>query len=711
MADLNSIFNTVDEDDPFGIGALLSPEAKLSDAIQEGNYQRAYAILRKLDEPLKGDTAADCLIHSFSRSERLFRAVLDHLSPEVRTGSMCASSENGAHMEVGGSLLTVAAALGGEVHVKALLARGFDVNAAAPDCVSVEPSFDIFGWGDRSLPYGPNYRFCAAPGNRVTVTRPDGRSFSIIGCTPLAAAIAAGNAFTLDPLLHAPGVWTTGSTAVCRAAALHAERRDFRDGWFLAWDGGEDGVCPEGTDFRGELGNVLFPHVNMQPECFADFCSPELLQMQYQSGQCTADDARRVLAVIDAQLHHHRAFPPHIARRQQAAGISVFASKLLLTAKHFPAVCREPARRDVFLLAYLHSLQADAPKKTLLNCWKKLCGKKRDVSACAPMIFSFQGAARKECLEALAEGGALYASADALSPDNTAQLRDMLQYLRIVPSPYRSGISGFAAAALALTPGVRTMQKLLASGALAGEPKEALLLAADTRLRPLILTTPFAVPAEVYDPARTADSFSHVVCTSDADMDSRRQSMLSGDMGEADCLLTLLDPRMFQNLYHLLSTSAVFPALDGVTPPALFCCAENPNALRAWMRMHPGYAGETICNDLQRGKSPLSRFVGPPLAAAAAAGRAENVRLLLEADPRTDVCCIAVRDGETLPCTPLWLALCFGQEEAARVLLSRGARLAPFGAPEGKAARALPPEGLALRERLRNDAGSPEAAV
>ena len=707
MADLNSIFQTSDEDDPFGLGALLSPESRLSDAIQEGNYPRAYAILRHLTEPLKGDTAADCLIHSFSRTDRLFRAVLDHLSPEVRTGSMCAGAPNGSHMEVAGSLLTVAAAMGSETHVKALLARGFDVNAAAPDCVSVEPGFDIFGWGDRSLPCGPSYRFCAAPGNRIMVVRPDGRNVSVNGCTPLAAAIAAGNPLTIDVLLKTPGVWREESSAVCRAAALDADGRGFSD-WSVCYH--VFSALDPWQNLPGHVGrvpDVPFRLINMQPDSYADFCSAALLKAQYESGTCTDDDARRVLAVMDAQLHYHRAFPPHIARKQYAAGISAFASKLLLTAKHFPAVCRESAQRDVFLLAYLHSVQAEAPKKALLNCWKKLCGQNRDVSACAPMLFSLRGEARKECLEALAEGGKLYASADALSPDSTAEMRDMLQYLRIVPSPYRCGISGFAAAVLALSPGVRATQKLFASGALAGESKEALLLAADTRLRPLIIKTPTSAPAETYDPARTMRSFSHVVCASEADADARWESMLNGDMSVEDCILSLLDAKVLQNCYQLRA-SPVFPALYGVSFPALFCCAENPNALRAWMRLHPAFVGETLGNELQHDKSPLSRFVGPPLAVAAAAGRTENIRLLLEADPCTDICCIAQMDGEDTPCTPLWLALCFGREDAARYLRSRGARLAPYGAPEVALARLLPPEGQALWQELRQAA---EAAV
>ena len=688
---------------------LLSPESKLSDAIEEGNYPRAYAILRRLTEPLKGDMAADCLIHSFSRTDRLFRAVLDHLSPEVRTGSMSAAAPNGAHLAVTGSLLTVAAALGSETHVKALLARGFDINAAAPDCIRVEPIFGVFGWAGPEHPYGPRYRFCAAPGNRVTVTKPDGYSFSVNGCTPLAAAIAAGNDSTIDALLKAPGVWKEESSAVCRAAALEVDGRSFDD-WgsccyriFEALD-----TWPFVPGAVGHIRDVPFRLINMQPDSFADFCSTALLKAQYESGTCTADDARRVLATIHGQLRFHRAIPPHMNRKQRSASMSVLAAKLLMTAKHFPDVCREPACRDVFLLVYLHSVHAKFPKQSLLSCWKKLCGTARDISCCAPMIFSLQGEARKECLEALAAGGALYASADALHPDNTAEMRDMLQYLHIVPSPYRSGISAFAAGVLALSPNARSMQKLFSSGALSGEPKEALLLAADRRLRPLILLSSFAPPAETYDPARVTGSFNHIVCTSDDDMDVRRQSMLCGDMDEENCLLTLLDPHLYRYLSPQRSCDC-FPELDSVTLPILFICAENPNALRAWLRMKPDFAGETIGVDLQRGKSPLLRFIGPPLALAAAAGQTENVRLLLEADPCTDVCCAAITDDETRSCTPLWLALCFGREDAARFLLSRGARLESFGAPEDKAAQALPPEGLALWKLLRGQAL--EAAV
>ena len=208
----------------FGAGALLTPEEELSDAIEEGNYPRAYAILRRLDRPLEGEAAADCLIRCFRRTEKLFRAVLERLSPEVRTGAVNLN-EGASNMRLEGTLLVLAAAMGDRRHVEALLARGFDPNAAGPDSARFRRHAGFF------RRFGRSYRCCAAPGNSLFLRFSDGFHAVVNGCTPLAAAYAAGNLPTAETLRRAPGVWTTESSAVCRAAALYAEGRSLVHCW------------------------------------------------------------------------------------------------------------------------------------------------------------------------------------------------------------------------------------------------------------------------------------------------------------------------------------------------------------------------------------------------------------------------------------------------------------------------------------------------
>ena len=699
MSELDSIFGTIDESDTFGVGALLPPEARLSDAIETRNYPRAYAILRKLDRPLEGDMAADCLIQSFSRTDKLFYTVLEHLSPEVRTGSMHSASRDGeSHMTVKGTLLVLAAALGQETHVRALLARGFDVNAATPESAVFDGPHGLGFHPFEEQPYGPRYRFCAAPGNTVTVTNPDGCRVSIHGCTPLAAAIAAGNVFTLHALLSASGVWKTESSAVCRAAALHAEGRSFNHDWVMSWDGSQEAYRPHGVDPLRflDIRDALFPYVNMQPGSFADFCSSRLLQTQYRSGRCTDADARAVLAALNGSVRFHR-LPRHITRFKLSPSDDV-AAKMLLTARHFPAACREPRQRSLLLRAYLHSLLEDEPKPALLKCWRKLSGPDRDISDCARLLFHLRGEALKNCLAAMAEGGSLHASADSLHPDSITELREMLRWIRVIPSPFRTGISAFAGAALALSPDARLLRKLICGGPLMYEPKEALLRAADIRSRPMILTSAFSEPAETYAPLLTGSSFHHDCCLPNSERAARAEAMLFGQMEETECLLYLSDQGILEACCEGRSCHG-FPALESSSLTEELLCAENPAALRAWLQICPEAAGGMLQADVLGGGA-MRAISGPPLAVAAAAGRTENVRTLLALEPQPDACCCATIAQENVPCTPFLLALWFGREETARALLDAGAACALDRGAANRFFRAMPPEGRALAARL-----------
>ena len=460
----------------------------------------------------------------------------------------------------------------------------------------------------------------------------------------------------------------------------------------MSWDGSQEEYRPEETDpfcFL-DIRDVLFPYVNMQPWSFVDFCGPGLLEKQYRSGKCTDADARNVLAALQAA-----------AKLRQDGGeraLMNITAMLLLTAKHFPAACREPAGRDVFLQTYLRTLTSGKPRNALLNCWRRLSGRDRDISCCARMIFSLRGKELKHCLAALAEGGSLCASADALYPNTVTELREMLRWVRVVPSPFRSGISGFARAVLALSPDARLLQKLFQDGPLTAEPKEAVLRAAHVRMRPLILTASFTEPAETYDPLRIGTAFLHDNGLTGTAWAQSAERLFSGPMSEKDCLMYLCDPGMFDARWSKRPCPG-FPELDSGCLQNHLLSAENPDALRAWLRLHPEAAGSETQASLIPGGA-MSCFCGPPLAIAAAAGRVENVRTLLAENPYPDVCCGAMLDDECVPCTPFLLALWFAREETARALLAAGAVCALDQGPAFRFFRAMPPEGRALAARL-----------
>ena len=666
-----------------------TPEEQLLEAIRDRRYPRAYALLRKLEAPLSGQLAASCLVETMKCSKKLFRAVLDACTGDILFGSIRAESE-GYFFQLSGTLLVLAAAVGMPEHVSLLLEWGYDVNAASAESACGDEGPDHWA-------IGPEYRRCAAPGNELQVfpKNKDGQYVVIRGCTPLAAAIAFANPFTMETLCESPGVWKAESSAVCRAAALHGEGMSLDPAWVLPWS-------PSGQCFSANLKGRLLPQENMQPGSFADFCSPALLKAQFSSGACTEADGRAVLAALDRNLFLGR-FSVHKLGIDERSPDSFppLLEKFRLTAERFPGLFQGAAELGQLLRACVCAVSWGLPMpEDLLRRWKELSGKTRDISAAARDISRLPTDRVRLLLEKLAEGGRLEASADAYRPSSMAELRVFLQYVRFIPSPIRTGISALAMGVLALPWGNRELQVFLRKGLLACEPKEALIRLADTPIRPLLLILEEREPEKLYDPGRITFGFSHYLPEDDGEKTWFRD-VLCGTLSEEDCLARLICSRSIQGICAQPVPDIPPVSVCGSLQEQI-CFAPNPNALKAWCRLHPGFLSQGFSTGL---KGPLAgTLTGGPLAQAAAAGRTEAVRYCLEQGIEPDQLCMLNLDEFPGPvaCTPFLLALLFGREETARLLLEAGAALDLSREPWSALLRAAGPEARALADRLRD---------
>jgi hypothetical protein len=224
----------------------------------------------------------------------------------------------------------------------------------------------------------------------------------------------------------------------------------------------------------------------------------------------------------------------------------------------------------------------------------------------------------------------------------------------------------------------------------------------------MILTSVFSEPEETYDPLCTGTSFRHDSCLPERELAACAEALLFGPMEEAECLMYLSDQGILEACCEGRSCHG-FPALENRCLMEELLCAENPAALRAWLQICPDAASVMLQSDIHSGGA-LRGISGPPLAVTAAAGRTENIRTLLSLEARPDVCCCAMLEHESVPCTPLLLALWFGREDAARALLAAGAVCALDRGAAYRLFRAMPPEGRALAARLP-DIGYERAAA
>ena len=665
MPDLNNVFDSPD----FGLEFFSAPRdvpAELLAALEDKNYPAAYSALRRLNEPLSGRMAGDCLCAALDCTLKLFYALLDHCAPgEYASETSWKLPTGEGFVKVKGSILTLAAAMDKTAHMNVLLERGWDVNASSPAsvqalCKHVPSFFDRF---DRNVPAhtAESCMICAeAELHKVHGTSLMYEKWRIEYLTPLAAAIACGSVRAVWMLMMAPGVVTLKSSAVCRAAFLSL-RAGLYNRRCVCTALGMKNLSHDPERFA----RTLLEQYALIPAAIADLCSVQEFAQRLKGVPCTAQE----LCEAAEALTHGKTEPD--------------AKKLLKLTEICPAAGAEQRVLDAVLICALYlSDDADTQKK-LLERWKLLSGEVRDISgpdsdsiAMHLAFGSYKGL--KELLTQLEDGGSLCADKSSawlsVFENSTQSLTYLLEHVRFY-SAVPNRVSTLTHLILKKKD-LRLLRKAVNAGVLADEPREALLACLELydcppAFRAYLLTMPRAHA----EPGGASFAMQWVRASAEERL-ARLREMWETPLTEEECAsrIRIISDFLPQLDHPLWSVSDDWGSVDGLVMDSTHvaaCCGRNPALLRAL---------------LAENSSPLERvmlhwentpecLMGTLLCLAAAAGRTDQVRELLERGmdpnendaPQRSVFMSEPYVFDTVV-TPLHMALKYGHLETAKLL-------------------------------------------
>lgn len=665
-----------------GFPIAADPVGDLLRAIREKNYSRSYALLKKLDKPLCGQEAGEHLSAALHCSPKLFRAVLEHCKP----GEYAATEQwklpvlNTRYVNLTGTILTLAAAMNKPAHISILLRRGWDVNSASP--ASAQALLSL-GWNCIGFDNTQQSRliFGAAEYNsyQKTIPRP---SWTIEGCTPLAAAIACGSVDAMRLLLRQKGVQKETSRAVCAAAltALH--------------EGLEQRECVQAAF---QLKSELFDGAGMRRELLRSG-APEPATVAKFSGLC--DFTERLKAV-------------RCTREQLRAAVEVLAEdfcgkrekKLLRMLSLYPELAEEQSIRDTLLSFYLCWTGGERTSTELLRAWQKACGEVRDISGMATFHLgqSTKVAECRKIFAALGEGGVLCAASESAwleAWNDRPHMSVLTEYVRF----YRTAAEGISHLAVLILDqhDPKFLREMLGRGVLSDEPRDEMLAyIAGKANAPMLRAVLLAAPAcqsdcDTREPT-PADGLFWSTRLDRMGEEERRawareawERRLNADAcrERMDAVHRMIRCHPLNRPFGVFGQTLWQEELDGMAFNSLntaACCGRNPELLRALLERER--AGRKLLTrdtlswqDEENNRFPPENLNGTLLCLAAAAGRTEQVRLLLDAgyDPNeADMPCRSTYSGceplrETTVVTPLYMALKKGYTETARLLRERG---------------------------------------
>lgn len=657
------------------------PEERLLQAIEAKNYPGAYAALRALPAPLSGDAARECLTEALDCTPALFSAVLERCAPRELIGSASWRAEDGGPLYAArGSILLLAAAMNKPKHMRCLLERGWDANGASYAVAQAlcETGFTLSGYLPASGGLGGSYiRFDERP--LPDACRDVGRGPGYMeSCTPLAAALRCGSEDAVRLLMEQPGIRTLASSAVCRAAvrALHDPSGTRQRCLRLVFPA----LAPVPD---AELPDALLRGYPLELAAAAECGTPEEFALRLSGPACTERQLRDALVVL----------------ADGCAGDE--AAKLEILLAHKPSLAQEI--RNCALKLCLDNPAAGARNGTL-ELWKRLCGKRRDISRNAGSWLAIlrNPAALRGVLRELGAGGTLCCAAESrwlLGLTSAESIRAMLEYVRF----YRTVPEGLGISTMRLLGQneLRLFRAAVKRGALDSEPRDELLAcAAQLHLSPVlraaILSLPPAAAPDAEEPAvpcRGGVVWQSANARSDAaERGARLRALWEKPLTPDECRnrLRAADPLcQTRQSALLINRDGTLPVSeDGLVFYSLCtaaCCGRNPALLRVLLEDAAEYEGQfSLCALSWSGS--VGSLTGSPLCCAAAAGRVEQVQLLLEcgADPneldipqRSVFCTNAAAGERRQVVSPLYMARLLGHAETAELLAAHGAEEFP----------------------------------
>lgn len=679
------------------------PRSLLYQAIDE-DEQQALSLLGRLEKPLSLTEFAQFACKALKRdSPALLRGLLEHsvTGQAADHCHLCSRASPCEGIRGSGSLLLLAAMLDRPQQAQLLLDRGYDCNGGGLELADYLQQHGS-RWNASAPPYVRN---CGSAGSTLVLDQRDAPSLSISCATPLSAALLCGSTQTAEVLLHQKGIWKGESSAVCRAAVMVLEGRsrkiasDVQLRWHKSFldSSFPQELLPQNLMHRQleTLHRIFCPELEslpdresflrtyyLQPASFVDFCQTSTLRHQLESGLCTEEDAREMIEILCRDV---RSICGEINRSR--------ASKLLLIKQYFPRLCRESWITGVFLQEIVHRIKNDLPYQTLMTAWKQLSGPERDLTWGKFDFWCLPVRKQKNFLKEAGEGGRLVMDMDAVPEWQVTSSPTMSAMLKTVTFRHRdgSGIGGLLQQLL-LGGNLRTLQTAAARGLLAAEQPRELMEFLISRgcvrqdVRSMVLACAgtqkekSGQPADWRDPRRW-DCWCGRRELDDTDLQNKLRNLLYGNVSQDECLHTmmLLTVRPFFMVSEIAIENSMYPNLSVASLAGAACCAERGQAMELLLRHHKKALRQHVCAKW----SHQFVFSGSPLTLAAALGKTEQVRLLLDSGihpdetGRGDCSRFYMQTGgfsdDSLFVTPVLAAILFAQEETARLLLSRGA--------------------------------------
>ena len=647
----------------------IDPVEDLAAAVEDRNYPAAYSALRRLDGSLSGEKARDCLRGALSCTPQLFGAILERCEPkEYAETNFCVPhpEREDRVLLVSGTVLTLAAAKNKPRHMELLLEKGWDVNSAAP--ASEQALYDVCdgrSWDD--------WRREDSSIACITQHNDFKPVWEIPRVTPLAAAIIAGSTGAVRLLKSHGGAMGVEHPSVGCAAvlALHGTQRQ-RVCLRLAL-----GLHSRADDTDGMRRELLVNHAP-ELEVVASYGTTEEFALRISAAPCPPEGLRAAAELL----------------LSDADG----KEKLFLLLDRFPALEAEQSVRNRILDGIVSRMLAGQPCDALLERLQR--GGMCDLTGLdRSLVVEIAGRDANELqaiLSRLGEGAALCAEAEKAwlfpiqFPERfSKQDKRLLDVWLDCVQIYRAsgyGIS-FLTRALLRANDTRLLRKAAACGALRGERREELLakiraFECSGTLRALVLTLPegqINVESARPQPESTEAEWWQRLSVEE-ETEFLRQ-IWTQPVGAEECRRRLQHIGWGSGETHLPIRLA--NEMDGINITgiaAAACCGRNPELLQ--LLLESGAAPEKRIK-IRWGRLS-EELKGTMLCLAAAAGRTEQVRLLLERgmDPNeNDVSersafCESIFDVPRVV-TPLFMALKKGQYETALLLESYGAYAYP----------------------------------
>lgn len=640
-----------------------APEGKILTAAGTGQWSSVLEQIKMLDREVERNAAARCLMYALQKApEEVFSALLELLPKGEYAGAVeVKNPQKNLHIEVVGTLVTLAAAQGLTEKLECLLAHGWDVNSASPDAAqclwqhgrqTAEPFFPVF-----SSQVEP-FTACSESYIRVAAEKEDFVSLvmrnQFQGATPLAAAVLCQELACTRILLE-HGAWKEESPVVTRV---------------LMWRDGQENAA-----FRACRAAVLNHGDAPRPMAlWAVVCSAGEEQLEAELDRCSYSEAAIARAVRELVIHYH--MTPYRGHWKEERERDF--RRLLVLERHYPQVIRHPELAGLLL----HWGMAQGMDEEHMEYLIHLCPKQLDLSflrealVCAPV--------RKVCrlLRTICQGRTCVMDRDCVPPNTPVMvLQTLMKCVEFLPPASKKSISGLSDAILN-SGNLQLIRKALQTGALpAEEPAELMLRCMEdngcsTMARSLLLTIP----------RQTAGLWTgHRKVLPGGPM-FRWMPPESRAMGYEALLEETCSPELERELIMRgLYDYRVYPAHeteDGgwkmESPLMLLCWTGCRRSVEQWVRCAPEDTLTTHSNIHSAGEGYTLRVT--PLCAAAFAGQLDVVETLLrlgadanEQNNSFPSMLILADDAGTLPLTPLLAALVQGHWEVVRALLAHGA--------------------------------------